>query len=266
MRFRSPQGVLRALLATRPLSKRARAAVAGLAVLVVAGAVIAVAASGSSQSPRSGSQGGAFAGWNWVGHVASVKASWTVPRILVGSSPGFAATWIGADGPGQPSPFIQIGINVEKAKPTAPGVSIAPTASYWAFWSDTRHGYRGRFLFDVSAGDRITASLVFRGGRCWPAIEDVTSRRLARFSTRDETGAAFTRAGWTQEHVMDRQDADGYPSLSTVTFSDLAINGSPPSQDGLYPLTMTLNDQTSIVPSPVTHDSFTVGQPAPGPT
>src|SRR5579864_1176198 len=52
---------------------------------------------------------GRFAGYAWRGRVASVQASWTVPRIRRVSPPGHAGTWIGAQAPGALGPFVQIG-------------------------------------------------------------------------------------------------------------------------------------------------------------
>jgi hypothetical protein len=85
--------------------------VAALALLLtVVLTAIPGAATGAQRSPSSF---GKFAGYVWRGHVESVRASWSVPGIRVGST-GRAGTWIGAQAPGSPGAFIQIGTNEER--------------------------------------------------------------------------------------------------------------------------------------------------------
>jgi hypothetical protein len=141
-----------------------------------------------------------------------------------------------------------------------PGGSETSTESYWAFWSDTSHHFLAQYLFPVSPGDKIFASLVLADGQWLPTIDDLSSS----FSTRDEARASFRRAEWAQEHVIVAGDGDGYPRLSTVTFSDLEVNSADPSHAGLYSLSMTLTGQGHIAPSALVGDSFAVGQPTPG--
>ena len=67
----------------------------------IAAAGISVAVTGSTPSrqirrPVRPISVGAFAGYVWGGEVGSVRASWKVPRIRVGSPYGSAGTWIGA--------------------------------------------------------------------------------------------------------------------------------------------------------------------------
>lgn len=89
----------------------------GLLGLVLVALIVIGLAVPNRAKHRGGSSGlpfGTFAGYVWHGRVASVQASWTMPRIVSGSPLGFAATWIGAQGPGALRPFIQIGANEQR--------------------------------------------------------------------------------------------------------------------------------------------------------
>jgi hypothetical protein len=192
--------------------------------------------------------------------VHSVGASWTVPRVDPGSSPGVAGTWIGARAPStnRGTPFIQIGVTEHALTPTAKRL---PGGSYEAFWSTTGRGSHPQFLFPVDAGDDISASLTLAHGRWTLAIVDGTSGVAARLSTSAEARASFNEATWIQEDV--RNQATGklftYPELTPVDFRELTVNTVAPAYADVYSLWMSANGR-SLAPSPLQHDSFTLRQ------
>jgi hypothetical protein len=178
---------------------------------------------------------GPFAGYLWRGRVTSVQGSWRVPRVLARSSLRSAAsTWIGAEAPGEPGPFIQIGTNEQRVSP--PEV-LERGPGYYAFWSDTKSTFHPRLLFPVSPGDDIRASLALARKRWTLAIVDATSGASAHFSTSDETReGAFNEAVWMQEDVTDGTTGkpSPYPRLDESGLRRLAVNGKAPSYADLY--------------------------------
>jgi hypothetical protein len=116
-------------------------------------------------------------------------------------------------------------------------------------------------LFLVNPGDLITASLRLGGGRWTVHIYDVTSGEDARFRTTEDTGASFNQAEWFQEDVTDNATQQGfpYPNLTPVRFRDLTVNSAQPTFSSLLASAMTVGSET-LNPSPVRHNSFTVGE------
>jgi hypothetical protein len=185
-----------------------------------------------------------------------------VPRILKGSPPGSASTWIGAGARGPRRAFIQLGTIETQGSATRPGGD--PRARYQAFWSDARHGLQPQTLFLVKAGDDLSASLAAAGKRWRLAIVDRSSG-ASRFFTGDEAATSFNRADWTQEkEASGEHSPDPYPHLATVRFRALTINSAPPGPAHLSALWMSVGGN-SVAPSPLYEDSFTI-QRAPRPS
>lgn len=218
-----------------------------LVALVVALALLTGAALGGK---RSSGSFGPFAGYLWQGRVHSMQASWTVPRILGGSS-GVASMWIGAVAPGTPSPFVQIG-TLEGSLPGRP-------TTYVAFWSDIAHDTEPQKLFHVHPGDNMSASLALAGARWRLSIVDRTSGATARFATSEEAGAGFNLAEWLQEDVTTGTIGKlyAYPRLTPVGFRKLAVNSSTPAYGDLYSQWLSANGK-NLAPTPLDHDSFTL--------
>jgi hypothetical protein len=145
-----------------------------LAVKLVPGNNGAKIAGGFSDAPF-----GPFAGYAWIGRVHSVGASFTVPRIASGSAVGEAGTWIGVQGQGPPTRFIQIGVIESRFSPPHKQGTVD---EYFAFWTDTARHYKAKLLFAVSPGDSLSASLMLATNRWTLAITDDASRNRARFS------------------------------------------------------------------------------------
>jgi hypothetical protein len=227
------------------------------AVVVLLAALVAPVAGASA---RAAPDLGTFAGYEAVhGDVRSVRGSWVAPRDVRDGSLGHqSSTWIAAQGVGSPrhAPFIQVGINDL--------VGVRGNGEASAFWSDTASGFQPLPLkVSVKAGDRLGASLTLVGGRWHVVLDDLTTHRVARASTAQESRARFEGGQWLEE---DPQFAHVGPSppvgvpfarTSTVRFSALELDGSPPTRDSLYSLWMSLPHAT-LGPTPLVGDSFAV--------
>jgi len=228
----------------------------GLVVLVALAVIFVVLLGAAPRGSSANWSFGPFAGYVWRGQVTSVQGSWSVPRVLAGSSLRSAAsTWIGAEAPGEPAPFIQIGTNEQRVSP-AEVLERGP--GYYAFWSDTKGAFHPRPFFRVSPGDDIRASLALARKRWTLAIVDTTSGASAHFSTGDETHeGALNEAAWTQEDVTDGTTGkpSPYPRLSESGFRHLAVNGKAPSYADLYSSWMSVHEG-NLAPSPLHGDSF----------
>jgi hypothetical protein len=236
----------------------------GLSLLAVAGCIAAFALGSAASAYSDHGAGGLvrpeqsafaeqsfghFAGYLWLGHVTSVQASWSVPRIALGSS-GLAGTWIGAEGPGA---FIQIGTTEASFRP----FELAPLeTSYHAFWSDPTHHFRAQRLFSVHPGDRMSASLTLADGRWTLVIADKTTGRAAHFSTHDEVGPPFKRADLLQEDPGGSHPAP-YPRLIAVRLDHIKVNGTAPKYADLYSQWMSVNGG-NWAPTPLSHASFSL--------
>jgi hypothetical protein len=201
---------------------------------------------------------GSFAGYVWSGHVRSAHASWLVPVILGGSSNGYASTWIGALGHGAPATFIQIGTT--EAREPASAAEKAHNV-YYAFWSDTKRGFRAKKLFPVRPGNEISATLLLRGRRWTLAVNDATSGAVAYFSTPDATPRSYVAAEWMQEDVarIATRQPGPYPRLSAVHFGQVSVNDRTPSQTELNSAWMSANGET-LAPTQLDGASFAVEQ------
>jgi len=243
-------------LACVAVTLRSRRAVLGTFVLVaIAVALAALVAPGSGGTSATW-QFGPFAGYVWRGSVASVRASWTVPSVIGGSSPSsVAGTWIGATAAN--GSFIQIGTNERGAPLIETGKR--DRGRYEAFWSDPKWGFHPLFIFRVNPGDDVSASLSLKHKRWMLAVVDATSGAVAHFSTGDETHASFNEAEWMQEDVKDGATGKPfpYPSLTTVGFRRLTVNSEIPTYAKLYSTWMSVNG-SSLAPTPPQRDSFTL--------
>jgi hypothetical protein len=197
---------------------------------------------------------GQFAGYTWHGRVASVQASWTVPRILKGSSDGYAGTWIGAQARGKLEQFIQLGVNEDRL---AHAGGRPSRNAYFTFWSDTTRHFQAQSLFFISPGDLVSASLALTHKRWTLAIVDTTSGAKARFSTSEDATASFNQAEWTQEDPGFPSEPAAYPSLTQPVFHRLTVNSKFPSYASLYSTWMSVNGG-NLAPSPLQDDSFTL--------
>jgi Peptidase A4 family len=229
----------------------------GGALIIAAVLIVLIAALRSGSSTAS-----PFAGYMWSGSVQSVAGTWTVPTILPRSRRGVAATWIGAQGPGNNGPFIQIGTTEQLGFSGAAHQQLQGSSdAYFAFWSDVVHHYHGVLLFPVSPGDKLSATMKLADGKWALAITDQTTGAQASLTTRQETDGAFGEAEWTQEDVTSQKTEKPlpYPTLSNVSFDHLIVDGRPPTVAGL---TSQLLSEHGITVTPVLagNDAFTMVQ------
>jgi len=202
---------------------------------------------------------GTFAGYEAAhGDVRSVQGSWVVPRVVRDSSPGDQSLiWVAAQGVGSPqrAPFIQVGV--------ADRVGILGNGEASAFWSDTAQHFRLQPLkLRVKAGDRLRASLTLTGGRWHVVLDNLSTHRVARVSTAQESRARFDSGQWIEEdptlaNFGSRARGVPFARTSTVRFSALDCNGAPPTRDLLYSLWMSL-PHAMLGPTPLVGDSFAV--------
>jgi Peptidase A4 family len=211
---------------------------------------------GQAQAPPLGS----FAGYLWFGHVSSVHASWTVPRVQRGSPPGIGGTWIGAQAAADRA-FIQIGTSEDGFWPK----HNRRAAGYdFAFWSDIGHHFRAQRIFAVQPGNRISATIKLASGRWTLAITDLTSGAKFQISTPEEANASFNAAEWLQEDPRSAATHApvAYPKLSDVRFADLEVNRRRARYAALYSLWMSLR-RITLAPSSLRKDSFYIHQAKP---
>jgi hypothetical protein len=199
---------------------------------------------------------GPFAGYAWIGSVHSVGASFTVPHIAGGSALSAAGTWIGVQGAGPPSRFVQIGATESRFWSPQKQKTVDV---YFTFWSDTARHDKAKLLFGVSPGDTLSASLTLANKQWTLAITDDASRKKARFSIGDEADAPFNQVEWIQEDPGHKNDHARYPQMAPPVFQDLTVNSTKPSQAVLYSQWMSVN-HSDLAPTTPHDDSFTLEQ------
>jgi len=197
-----------------------------------------------------------FAGYHWLGDVHQISAQWRVPAIAAKTSVGHASTWIGAQGNGDNSPFIQVGVTEDKGGPG--------DAFYEEFWSDTAVSFHPHPLGVVDPGDLISASMT-RENQGWSlTVDDQTSKTPVTKLIAYGVGASFTSGEWIQEDPTDSAQAAvdlPYPETSTVSFQRLMVNGQPPHLDLTDGQVLIAADGIILVPSTVRQDAFTLAPP-----
>jgi hypothetical protein len=194
---------------------------------------------------------GAYARYVWFGRVSSVQGAWRVPAIIATSRPGFATTWIGAQGAGTREAFVQVG--AAELRGYSPKHLIED--QYWAFWSNKAHEYHPQSLFSVKPGDRLSAALA-RSRSGWTlTISDATSHKTATLNA-GEGHAPLSSAQWTQEDALTSNGARyTYPSFTAIRIGHLLVNAVAPSYAHLYSTWMSISGAYQA-PSPLRGDSF----------
>jgi hypothetical protein len=239
-------------------------------LVAVAGAfVLALCLVGCGATSTGGAavQFGPFAGYLWHGDVRQVGAVVAVPTIDGLTNPGFAGTWIGAEGSIDPrtqrAAFFQVGVNeVSGATFIAPGDS-----HYYAFWSSTALGFHPRLLFEVQPGDPVQLSIRVARNRLVLYARDRHSgvHRTVRVGV--GAGDLFNVAAWHQEDVTDGRTGTPfpYPALSGVRFSALSVDGHKP-RAGVLTVSWMSTQSAIYGPAPRGSDGFSVGPIHPSPT
>jgi hypothetical protein len=254
--------------APRPpgLARRGIITLALTLVVVALGTTLVAVSSKSNPSPGSVKIHGTapvyiapltgFAGYHWLGDVQQISAQWRVPAITASSPVGHASTWIGAQGNGQNSPFIQVGVTEDKF---GPGDSV-----YELFWSDTAASFHPQPLGPVGPGDLLSVSMTRQSGGWSLAVDDRTDNTPVTKLVGYGVGASFMAAEWIQEDPTDSSEAAvdlPYPQTSTVSFQRVVVNGEPPTLDRDDGQVLIAADGTILVPGPVRQDAFVLGPP-----
>ena len=182
-----------------------------------------------------------------------------MPRILAGSKPGSASTWIGAEGVGPPdrAPFVQVGINEERW----PAEGFLPAMNhYYAYWSDTTHHFHPVFLAYVYPGDRVVANLSRHRSKWRISITDEVLHATYRVSTNDETETGSTYADWLQEDPSAPKPGQPlpYPRLSAVHFDRVRVNSFVPLPGEMVASAMSVPNNADLWPGLFVDGSFTL--------
>ena len=196
-----------------------------------------------------------FAGYVLRGHTTEIYAEWVVPTIAAGSPVGQASTWVGAEN--KANDFVQVGtLENEVSRAGQAG------AVYRAFWSDTALYFHPHDLGAVRPGDAVSAEMMQLPDGWFLIFHDTTHPFTRTVSSNYGARKTFTDAQWLQEdptsHGFDPVTNYPYPTMSTVTFSNLMVNnGHPvlPYSDGRA---LISPNGVFLVPTPVTDDGFTV--------
>jgi len=177
-----------------------------------------------------------------------------VPSLSGIQKPGFAGTWIGAEGDfnlvTERAAFFQVGVNeVSGAEFTLPGAS-----HYYAFWSSTALGFHPRLLFEVEPGDPVQLSIHVADAHLVLYARDRNTGVHHTVRVALSAGDVFSVAAWHQEDVTDGETGTPYPypTLSTVRFSALTVDGHAPSMGRFATSWMSTR---SAIYGPVPHGS-----------
>jgi hypothetical protein len=229
----------------------------GATILAVSSPISSLGSGGSpTPAPVYIAPATGFAGYHWFGDVHQISAQWQVPAIAAASSVGHASTWIGAQGDGQNSPFIQVGVTEDKF---GPGDSV-----YEVFWSDTAVSFHPQSLGPVAAGDLLSVAMT-RENQGWSlVVHDETSGIPMTTTIRYGAGDSFTSAEWIQEDPTASAEAAvdlPYPQTTTVSFQKVVVNGEPPLLDEDDGQVLIAADGIIQVPGPFRQDGFVLSAP-----
>jgi Peptidase A4 family len=222
------------------------------AAIVVIAAGATGCASGHPGGGAATTSFGRMAGYVWSGDVASVRGTWSVPRMATGTGEAHASTWVGAQAlvSAATSAFIQVGTTEDRRRTSGP--------VYAAFWTDTKRGYHPQVLFRVAPGDEVATSLALVAARWQVVIVDVTSGRRAAFATREEGEGVFNLAEWLQEDPSETSGkATPYPALSQVRITHVIANGRAPRYADMYAQWMSVRGG-NLAPTPVRDGTFSI--------
>jgi len=160
---------------------------------------------------------------NWAGYVAvhghftSVSASWVVPAVRAGSTPGSAASfWVGLDGRGTRS-LQQIG--------TTSGLTRG--GRYYSAWWEILPGPAVDVPLRIAPGDLMSASVTSDGrGGFTLSLRDRTAGESFSVRRTDRT-APLSSAEVVVEAPASATGQLPLADFGAVRFSDARVNGRP---------------------------------------
>ena len=240
---------------TRPFASRR--ALGGLVAVTLSATVVfggggaTASVAVASYHPETG-----FGGYNWFGLVVQISAHWHVPVISPASASGHASTWVGTqDATGNP-PFIQLGTTEDK---------FSGQIAYNAFWSDAAVGYHPHLFLPLNGGDAVAANMQRVPDGWTLVLSDLTTRHSKRLTIHYGDGGTFDQAEWLQEDpTADSTTVAAdlpYPDMSGVAFSDLKVNGKPPTLHRDDGATLLATGGIFLVPSVERNDAFSLDPP-----
>jgi hypothetical protein len=179
--------------------------------------------------------------------VTSLSGEWKVPTISSTSSSGDASTWIGAQATN--GAFAQIGTVENRLKHD----------QYYGFWSDVPKGFLPQFALKVMPGDRVRAQMILEDSGWAVTLDDLTSGASRTIHTHYGAKDQFNSCEWFQENPVYSQFVHtSYPTLSSVAIGDMMLNGEVPRFSFQDAQTLSTQNDTFFVPTPVRHDEFTL--------
>lgn len=175
-------------------------------------------------------------GYNWGGYAAtgsgftSVSSTWTQPSVTCNSTNDLYAPWVGLDGYGS-STVEQTGVATDCS-------SGSPVNEPWYEMYPASPVYLNTGSYPVSAGNSITASVVYNGSRFTLTLKN-NSRGWTYTTSKSLAGARRVSA-----EVIIESPTGSYPRFGTINFSNSTVNGSSlsnfsptamdPSSGGVY--------------------------------
>jgi hypothetical protein len=188
---------------------------------------------------------------NWTGYIklgtapgqfTSVRASWTVPKVSCAPAENsFSLVWAGMDG-ALSQTVEQIG-TVQSCN--------NGQAAYQAFYETFPNPGQVIPGFTVRPGDRITASVQYRGGNSFVFAISNESRERS-FHTTQTTPAPVLRA--SGEAIFEIPLGATAPNMTRVNFSDVSINHQELAKTSPTPVLMFNPANGSIVWLPTVID------------
>lgn len=229
------------------LARTARFSLA--AILAVSGAALATPANAATVhsfgTAHSYGSPHSYAGGVWGGYVSqgsgfrTISGSWTMPAVQCNTSNDLFAPWVGIDGYGSQT-VEQTGVQVDCS-------SGSPVYSGWYEMYPAPPQY---FSNPVDAGDSITASVVYNGGRTYTLKLTDDTKGWTK-TVRQQISAQNVSA----EAVIE-SPTQSYPSFNSLDFSNIVVNGQSfdaynpqPIDSGQYTETALSNGAFSIVPA-----------------
>jgi hypothetical protein len=229
-----------------------------LGLLVLASAVLSINTEGHVRSLKKhtshvrvpiGSPQYGFGGYQLypVDPVTSLSGEWTVPTIAATSSSGDASTWIGAEA--RDGAFAQVG-TVENRN---------GGDQYYGFWSDVPQGFHPRLVIKVKPGDQVVARMTMQRSGWALTLDDLTSKTSRTIHTRYGSNDRFNSPEWFQENPVYSQFVHtNYPTLSSVAIEKMTLNNAIPKFTFREAQTLSTQNDTFFVPTPVRHDEFSL--------
>ncbi|MGH7141266.1 MAG: G1 family glutamic endopeptidase [Minisyncoccia bacterium] len=202
----------------------------------------------------------ATASFNWAGYAAQgqfsgVSGAWHVPQISAeGQDIAADATWVGIGGVGT-TDLIQAGTQA----------TIENGAVAYRAWYELLPGYMMFVPLNVSAGDKVSASITEAGAGRWNIdITDQTNDKL--YATNVAYDSSQSSVEWIEERPSTDAGTllplDDFGSVDWQSATAVGLNGEPiaAADAGVRPITMYGLDGTELAaPSALNADgSFSI--------